>query len=179
MNVILFGYKRCGKTYFSKLLAKQLHMDFVDTDHLIETLYHRHNKEKKTCREIHQKLGDAFFRELETKALKEISDDDNMVVAVGGGAVLRPENVKILEKMGKLIYLKLDKETLKKRMLEGELASYLDAHNVDESFEKMYTHRYPVYESIHSASIDLNGKTDEEVIEALTKIVQGEKSNGQ
>src|SRR5580658_6493421 len=154
MNWILFGFKRCGKTHYGKRLAKELGWDFIDTDDRLEELYDQEFHEKLSCSQIFQKRGEVAFRRFEREAIFSIGGIGNSVISVGGGAVLDPINCKRLEKLGKLIYLKTDKGTLKARMLKHEIPSYLDSEHPEDAFEKMYQERKPLYETIAAVQID-------------------------
>ena len=118
--------------------------------------------------EIYQKKGIAFFLKLEKEVITSLKDVTNSVISIGGGAILQPENATILKQIGTLFYLKASKEALKKRMLAGKIAVYLDANNLEQSFEKMYALRKPEYEKISAISIDIEGKTDEDVLKEIS-----------
>lgn len=164
MNIILFGFKRCGKTHFGKLLAKKLNRPFIDTDHLIEEAY------GEKCRQIALKIGDKAFRELEKQAVASLSTEQGAIISVGGGAILDPDNAKKLAELGTLIYLQIDKETLKKRLLSGDLPSYLDPEDRMSSFEAMYQERKAIYEHIPALRIDMAGKSEQDI---LNLIIEG------
>jgi shikimate kinase len=172
MTLILFGFKSCGKTTYGKLLAKQLNLPFIDADDLICLLGGR---EGTCCRDIAQKKGEVFFRTLEREAIASLRPENQAIIAVGGGAVLDPQNLSHLKHLGKLVYLQASKELLKERLLKNELPSYLDPAAPLASFEKMYNERLPLYESIDAARIILEGKSEEEVVLELSLL---EKNNG-
>lgn len=166
MNVILFGFKGCGKTHFGKLLAKELNYQFIDTDDIIIRSYAEESGQHLTPRAIYQSIGEAGFRLLEKKAISTLKMVKNTVIALGGGAVLSPDNVEILKKIGKLIYLETDIETIKKRnitLLEG-------------SIEKVYLDRLPIYRSVSAPSVHTHTLTEEAVISAICSILKEEKS---
>lgn len=172
MNLVLFGFKSCGKTTFGKLLSLRLSRPFIDTDLLIEEEYALLKNERASCREIYNKLGEEGFRALETNVLASLQNVQNCIIAVGGGMILHRSNVEILEKMGKLIYLSLNKETLKKRVLGSTLPAYLDPFDPEGSFDQMYEKRKTLYERVRAIKIDVSNKSDLNVLDeiiALTK----------
>lgn len=171
MNLILFGFKRCGKTHFGKRLARRLYRSFVDTDHLIENLHAKETGKNISCREIVIESGSEHFRKLENEVIDSLSKYDNVVISLGGGAILNPQNQEKLAKIGKLIYLDVKKQTLKERMLSGQLASYLDPEDPDGSFEKMYAERKPLYDQVPAVRIVLEGKSEKEILDELEKEV--------
>lgn len=172
MNTILFGFKSCGKTYFGKRLSAYLSRPFIDTDRLIEEEYALLKKERIGYREIYMKLSEEGFRALETQVLAAIQNVQSSIIAVGGGMILHRSNVEILEKMGRLIYLTLDKEALKKRVLSSPLPAYLDPIDPEGSFDRMYEKRKTIYERVRAVRIDVSNKTDEAVLEELAAAIK-------
>lgn len=166
MNLILFGYKAAGKSYFGKKLAIRLSYIFMDTDYMVESVC------LMGVREICEREGEEFFREVEKEVIKSLEGKKNMIVALGGGAILDPDNVKLLTKLGTLVYLQVDKSILKERLLKGPVPTFLDAKDLDGSFERMYEKRREVYESIPSIWLDAN-REEEKVLEDLISIVHG------
>ncbi len=172
MNLILFGFKSSGKTTLGMLVAQQLDRPFIDTDHLLEELYLSRTGKKMGTREIAKEIGEAEFRKLESDALQQLKNQDRAVIALGGGAILKPENAALLAKLGQLVYLKVSKETLKKRILGGELPTFLDPMYPEESFERMYQERLAIYEKILAFSIDLETQTQDQVVQELCALIQ-------
>ena len=101
-NIVLTGMPGSGKTTIGRMLANQLNRGFIDTDELIV------NKAGCAISEIFAKHGETYFRDLETEIIKEIAPRSGCVIATGGGAVLRPENVEALKMNGKLYFLDRD-----------------------------------------------------------------------
>jgi len=171
MNLVLFGIKGCGKSYFGKRLAEETKYLFIDTDLLIESLYEESYHEHLTFREIYRKLGPESFRKLEHQVIQSLTPMKNAVIAVGGGSISEPENLAILEKIGTLVYLKTDKETLKKRIFTQGVPAFLDPNNPEESFENMYQVRSELYEKIPAIHIICNGKNDIQILNELKRII--------
>lgn len=171
MNLILFGFKASGKTHFGKLLSIQMHRPFIDTDDLILELYLKEMGKKRSSREIHAELGEEKFRTLETRALHLLKDVKNSIIALGGGAVLNPENVTFLQTVGAMVYLKTSPETLKSRLFRKELPSFLDPKDPEGSFYKMVQERDPIYRSISARSIDTDGLDEAGVLAAIRSIL--------
>jgi shikimate kinase len=166
-NLILFGYKSSGKTFFGSLLARELNIPFVDTDLLVEKLYREEFQESGTCRQISQKLGIEGFRDLEGRVIEGLKEVSEAVIALGGGTVLNIENCQKLEKFGKLVYLEAEKNTIKQRIFLNGVPSFLDSDDPHQSFESMYEERKLIYEKISAFRVKLEGKTDQQVIQEL------------
>jgi shikimate kinase len=171
MNIVLCGPPFSGKTYIGKLLAERLNYTFYDTDRLIESVYHVETGYIKTCRSIHQQEGEKRFRELEKKAILQLSNIESSVVALGGGSLLDPTNVDHLKKMGRLIYLKTSPLILLKRLRDKvELPSYLQqSPDVEKTFLEITEKRSLVCKKY--ADFELN--VDEVVcMERIVKLLE-------
>lgn len=154
MNITLIGMPAAGKSRVGKELAKLTGMKFVDTDAEIEKRYGKIDK-------IFAEKGEGFFRERESEVIREISFSDETVISVGGGAVLREENMKAVKKNGFIVYLSVKPETVKTRTLRAKRPVISTA----ESVRQLYAKRAPIYEKyadlkIASDDYDLKRKTD-------------------
>jgi len=98
-NIVLTGMPGSGKTTIGKLLAEKLGRPYLDTDTLIR------EKTGKTPAQIISQQGESAFRDIESDVILENSMRNGMVIATGGGAVLRPENINALQMNGKIFFL--------------------------------------------------------------------------
>ena len=114
LNLFLIGYRCTGKTTVGRSLAQKLCRSFVDTDSLLVT------QQRMSIKEIVDAQGWEGFRGLEHVILKEVSTSDEQVVATGGGIVLNDENVMLMKKSGKIIWLRARLETVKARLLQDK-----------------------------------------------------------
>lgn len=162
MNAILFGFKCCGKTHFGKLLAAKLRVPFADTDQIMVQLYAQRTGRALTPRTLYQKLGESEFRLLETDAILSLKDMQNGVIAVGGGAILLPQNRQQLQNIGTLIYLETSLETIKKRVSD---------HLVGP-IETLYQERLPFYRAIPASCIHTDLLDEAGVVAALCSIME-------
>jgi len=89
-------------------------IQFVDMDHYIEERY------CKTIPEIFAGEGESAFREKERKALKELSEFENVIIATGGGAPCFFDNISLMNRTGKTIYLNIDPKILAERLLKSK-----------------------------------------------------------
>ena len=109
-NLYLIGMPGSGKTVTGNILAGHLGLHYVDTDDLIV------KKAGKPIRDIFAESGEDYFRDLETEALLDVSEQGKQVVATGGGVVLNADNVKIMKEGGRIVWLRATPETIKTRM---------------------------------------------------------------
>lgn len=109
-NIYLIGFMGSGKSTVGRLLAQELQREFVDLDQRVI--------EQAGCpiSKIFASEGEVGFRERESAALREIAQRQHLVVALGGGAVLRDENWELLQQTGISIYLKVRPELLHRRL---------------------------------------------------------------
>lgn len=109
-NIVLTGFMASGKTEIGKALAKRTGYQFVDTDALVEA------QAGCTINEIFARLGESGFRDMETEAVKKAAKIRSAVIATGGGAVLRSENIEILRRTGVVVNLDIPEAVLLGRM---------------------------------------------------------------
>ena len=171
MNLILFGFKSCGKTTLGKMIAIRMNRPFFDTDDMLEQLHYKWTGDLIPFREIYKKIGEDAFRVLESDVVQELKSIKNAVIALGGGSILNPKNAAFLAKLGQLVYLKVSKETLKRRILSRELPSFLNPADPEGSFEQYYNERQAKYEAIPALSIDLETKTQDQVVLELCALI--------
>ncbi len=171
MNLILFGFKASGKTHFGQLLARKMHRPFIDTDDLLLELYKKEMGKSRKVKQIHEELDEEGFRALEKRALHLLKNVQDSIIALGGGAVLDPENVEFLQKVGALVFLKADAEKLKKRIFKDELPSFFDKKDPEGSFWSMIQEREPIYRSIPARTVDTDALDEAGVLAALSSIL--------
>ncbi|MDP4210044.1 MAG: shikimate kinase [Bacteroidota bacterium] len=109
MRIFLIGYMGSGKTTIGKQLASRLGYRFVDQDHVIEEEY------GMKVSEIFTNLGENTFREAENRFLKNLSED-NLVISTGGGAPCFFDNIDIMNRSGRTVYLKASPSVLAHRL---------------------------------------------------------------
>lgn len=93
-NIVLIGMPGCGKTSVGRELATELHMVLVDTDQMVE------QQDGRSIPEIFARDGEKVFRDKETAAAKRAASMTGVIIATGGGMVLREENMQDLRKNG-------------------------------------------------------------------------------
>ena len=114
MRIYLIGYMGCGKSTLGRKLSKHLGMQFIDMDHYIE------ERNYKTIPQIFAEEGEAEFRKKERKALEELSEFTDIVIATGGGAPCFFDNIHLMNKTGETIYLNIDPKILADRLLKSK-----------------------------------------------------------
>ena len=106
-NIVLVGMPGAGKTYIGSKLARLLvQFSYIDTDEEIE------KSTGMTVSEIFERFSETYFREYETRIIKEISQTKNQIIAIGGGGFKNQENIDALKKNGIVFYLKTSPEEI-------------------------------------------------------------------
>jgi len=164
MNLILIGYRACGKTCVGKKVSGLLGLPFYDTDELIQ------RKTGKSVRRIVQEGGWPAFRKSEKAAIGEVAGQDGVIIALGGGAVMEPGNVEALKGKGCFVWLQADEGMLRQRM-RGDGASpeqrppLMIPGKGDE--KELLARRTPVYQALADLVIDTTGRSIDEVAEEI------------
>jgi len=106
MNVILIGFRGSGKSTVGKALAERLALEFIDCDAWVE------KQAGTTIREIFEKQGETQFRTIESQALAELAKLDGKVIATGGGAALKYQNMQVFKRQdSRIFFLEVGPET--------------------------------------------------------------------
>lgn len=147
-NIVLTGMPGSGKSTVGKLLARQLGRELVDTDTEIIRLA------KKPIADLFAQRGETGFRELESQVIQQVSRRTGVVIATGGGAILREENVRRLRQNGRLYLLDRPLESLIPTD-DRPLARNADA------LRQRYSERYPRYLATADAVIPVRGTPEE------------------
>lgn len=168
-NIILIGFMGCGKTSTGLKLSYRMQTPVEDTDKLIE------QREGKTISEIFAEAGEAYFRQLETALLKEISKRNYArIISVGGGTPVRQENRELLKQCGTVIYLRIRPETVYERLKEDTTRPLLQCENPLEKIYNLMESRKDAYEECADIIIDVDEKSTEQIINELTEKLQQE-----
>lgn len=114
MKIYLIGYMGCGKSTLGRRLSEHTGMQFIDMDHYIEARNH------KTIPQIFSEEGEAEFRKKEQKALVELSEFTNVIIATGGGAPCFFNNMELMNQTGKTVYMDINPEILADRLLKSK-----------------------------------------------------------
>lgn len=99
-----------GKTTVGKLLARSLSLEFIDLDAYIE------NKYRKTISALFAGKGEEEFRKIESQALHEVAQFEDVVISTGGGAPCYLDNMALMNQAGTTVYIKADPEELAARL---------------------------------------------------------------
>ncbi|MCE2915315.1 MAG: shikimate kinase [Rubrivivax sp.] len=142
MSVVLVGMPGCGKSTVGRHLARQLGLRFADSDHEIERAL------GVSVREVFEREGEDAFRDHEERTIASLADDARvrgMVLATGGGAVLRPANRDAMRRAGTVFYLRSTPEELHRRLRNDSHRPLLQVADPLRKLRDLYRDRDPLY----------------------------------
>lgn len=147
-NLILVGPMGAGKSTIGRLLAKELHLDFKDSDKEIE------QRCGANIPWIFDVEGEVGFREREQAMLAELCASSGMVIATGGGAVLREANRSALKTGGKVIYLHASVDQQIARTARDKNRPLLQKPNPGQILRDLMAQRDPLYREVADVVVE-------------------------
>ena len=129
----------CGKSTVGRHLARQLGLRFIDSDHEIE------RRLGMSIRAYFDQHGEAAFRDAEQEAIEVLCTQDDVVLATGGGAVLRPSNRAALHSQTHVLYLRATPEELQRRLKNDTQRPLLQVADPLRRLRELYRERDPLY----------------------------------
>lgn len=144
MKYFLVGYMACGKTRRGKVMAEELGVRFLDLDAYIT------DREHRTIAEIFSTEGEAGFRKLETRYLKEVCElYDSFVLSTGGGTPCFNQNMEYMNEQGHTVFLNTDTEVIVERLIRGKhkrpIVSRLNDNEIRDFVIRHLQERLPFY----------------------------------
>jgi shikimate kinase len=138
-NLFLVGLMGAGKTTLGRQLARRLDKRFVDADHELEA------RLGVTIPTIFEIEGEAGFRDREEAIIDELTKMSGVVLATGGGAVLRPANRECLHAAGNVFYLRSTPEDVFRRLRHDKGRPLLQVDDPLKRLRDLYVQRDPLY----------------------------------
>ncbi len=145
-TVFLCGFMGCGKSTVGKVAAGSLGAQFIDLDEYIE------QQEDMSIPVIFSQKGEQYFRDCETKAIKQFGEKPS-VVATGGGAMLREENAEAAQKAGVVIFIDTEFETCYER-IKDDPHRPIAYNSTKEQLKERFDQRRPLYQAHSQFTID-------------------------
>ncbi|MCX7708272.1 MAG: shikimate kinase [Clostridia bacterium] len=151
-NIVLIGMPSSGKSTVGARLAKELGLEFIDTDSVIR------QRENRELKEIVNIDGLQKFLEIQEKTILELNLTRH-VIATGGGVIYGAASMEHLKMNGIVIYLETDFEVIEQRIAAGRRF----ARNQGQSFFDLYNERVPLYKKYADAIVQCTGKSVEAI----------------
>ena len=164
-NLVLTGMMGVGKSTIGKKLAKKLKLKFIDIDQIIEL------KEKSTIREIFEKKGENYFRKIEKNITLEKLKENNLVIALGGGAFINSSLRKKIKESCISFWLDLKVEILLDRLKNVTKRPLLDKDQLEQTINKIYSERKKIYNE-SNFRIKCNSMNKDEIVYKIMKLYE-------
>jgi 3-phosphoshikimate 1-carboxyvinyltransferase len=159
MNIVLIGYMGAGKTTVAKLLSELTGLPLVETDSETIAL-----SGLESVSEIFEQKGEAYFRQLENKAVTAASLKTGLIISCGGGIVMKYDNIAALRKFGKIIYLAASFNTITQRLNNSDSRPLF----IDEAMAHLlYQIRLPLYTQYADEVIQTDKLSPSEIVNII------------
>ena len=166
-NIVLTGFMGTGKTSTGRVLARKLGTRFIDTDTLIE------KEAGIQIWEIFEKFGEAHFRGLERQIVKKVTEEEGIVIAVGGGAIVNPANLADLKRHGIVVSLTASLDVILSRVERNLDRPLLKVEDKLGKIKELIAVRAPFYEKA-DITVDTDCKNPEQVADEILEAVRRE-----
>lgn len=173
MHLYLIGYRGSGKSTIAKQLSRRLGISFLDTDELIE------REAGCSIREIFAREGESGFRDREQSAIEQLASSANgapRIVALGGGAILRPANREAIVQSGHRIWLTASPQTLFERIqADHSTADRRPALSTLNDYEEVVAilgQREPLYRQIAQKTVNTESLSAEAICDVIADWVK-------
>ena len=164
-NIIVTGFMGTGKSVVAKELARKLKMEFTDMDRIIE------ERRGMSVADIFVGHGEKYFREQESKLVKELSKKENTVIATGGGTLLSSDNARMLGQKGQIICLYADSQTIYNRISKKNNRPLLKRENVLSEINRLLEERKKTYNNF-TIKIDTTNLSVQEVADKIITLLK-------
>ena len=165
-HIVLTGFMGCGKTTIGRILAKKIGVKFLDTDYQIE------KRVMMKIGDIFDKLGEEYFRKVESDVIKNITEKFCGVISTGGGSVLNKSNVKNLKSSGKLIYLKSSAENILYNLKRSTKVRPMLRQNLNINYiQKFIKSRSEIYNRVKDFEINVDDLSIDQIINVIIKLM--------
>ncbi|WP_459558195.1 shikimate kinase [Lacunimicrobium album] len=170
MLITLIGYRGTGKTSVAQALAERLGWAWVDADVLLV------ERAGKSIADIFATQGEAAFRDLESSLLRELISRKNMVLATGGGIVIRSENRDLLKTLNPVVWLTATPETIQAR-LEADVKTAanrpaLTSLPAAEEIRALLELRGPWYTEVATLKVSTDDKSTDAITHEILTALQ-------
>ena len=167
-NIFLIGPMGAGKSTIGRTLAKELKLEFYDSDEMIE------QRAGADISWIFDIEGEEGFRVREQKVIEELTQKNNIVLATGGGVIMTPENRNALAGRGTVIYLRTSLKQQYERTKRDTKRPLLQTDDLEGRLVSLEDERKPFYEELSDISFETDKLTVKAVANNIIKYIYGE-----
>ena len=165
-NVYLVGMMAVGKTTIGRHLASTLGFEFLDTDQVIE------RRAGADISWIFELEGEDRFRDREQRMIDELTGRERIVLATGGGAVLREANRSVLRERGTVVYLRGGTDLILDRTRSDRRRPLLQVDDVRERIETLTAEREPLYDSVAHLTVTVDARPAKAIANDIAHLLE-------
>lgn len=160
-NIFLVGLMGAGKTTVGRALARKLNKQFIDSDHEIEA------RTGVSIPLIFEIEGEASFRQREAEVIRDLTAQSGIVLATGGGAILKPENRACLKAGGIVIYLRASIDSILQRTSRDKSRPLLQTADPRQRLEQLAREREPYYREVADFVIETGRPNVQSLVQSI------------
>lgn len=160
-NIFLVGLMGSGKTTIGRALAKKLNLRFVDADQEIEA------RTGATIPLIFEIEGEASFRQREADVIRDLSAQQGIVLATGGGAVLNEQSRHYLHERGTVVYLRASVNSILQRTSHDRNRPLLQTADPRARIEELAKQRAPLYQEVAHITVETGRPNVQSVVQNI------------
>lgn len=164
-NIYLVGPMGAGKSTIGRVLAAELHLSFRDSDKVIE------DRTGADIPWIFDMEGEEGFRDRESAVLDELSKGQDVVIATGGGIILRPQNRDLMKSSGYVCYLTASIEQLVERTARDKKRPLLQVENPRQKIIDLVALRDPLYRETADFVINTDRRSPKVVAQEISTLI--------
>ncbi len=166
-NLVFIGLTSTGKSTTAKGVADRMEMAFVDLDDVVETLHVAERGHPRRCREIVSRFGRECFIDYERRGLQSLMEREGTVIATGGGTPMDEESRRMIQELGRVIYLQSPPQVIFRRMASKGFPYYLVPNPSVEALGEVWNARHKIYVGLADLVIDNTSLGPEETVQAV------------
>ena len=160
-NIFLVGLMGSGKTTIGRALAKRLNKRFVDADHEIEA------RTGASIPLIFEIEGEASFRQREADVIRDLTAQEGIVLATGGGAVLNENSRQLLKERGIVVYLRASVSSILQRTSHDRNRPLLQTADPKARIEELSQQRAPLYQEVAHIIVETGRPNVQSVVQNI------------
>ncbi len=162
-KVFLIGFMGTGKTTVANALANKYGLKKIDLDAYIE------QKENMSIFDIFETQSEEVFRDKETKHLRHVLRKDYQVISLGGGIILRKENIDMIKEKGEIVLLTASPETIEERVRNDKTRPLLGENFDLEYVKQLMSSREEAYHQVADVIIDTDNKSIDQICKEIVE----------
>jgi shikimate kinase len=157
-----------GKSTVGRAVAERLSLRYADCDKAIEL------RARCSIATLFEREGEAAFRALESRVLRDLVSNPGTIVATGGGVVLRADNRELLRSRTRCIYLRAGHELLWRRLRRDRRRPLLRVADPEQRLREMSAEREPLYEETAAIVVDADSLPFDRLVDAVVRSIASE-----